>query len=500
MEMMKKKTASWGHRLREENNGLREKIATLTQEKARLKKDLEKTWELMAHVPGGVLLLQRETIVYANKAACGWLGCSLGQLVGKTLSEVIDPEDIRSILKFIQAETGNQGPDALRFKNSEGKTVYCAVHLKKIRYGGRKAFLLNMIEIDRKMEQEKGISEAKKLEALQRMAKGFMREAEITAKTENALSAYLKDFSKQSYGPSEMSPLNLNEIIETSVVQCRLATGINLSQNDDPTDELFFKTCLNARSSIHGCKKDLENAFTSLVTNAVEALKGKGEIYLTTEEKPGMINIFVQENGVGIHEDMLDKIFDPFFTTKGSGHKGLGLSLARAVMDRHGGKIKVICHQAGGTTFHLELPLDHETFEINDRSKKMPIKDARILLIGGQNLLINLLCRFLAGKGLNITHIDSYGESLKALKGTAFDLLLADQRKNPKNTAWIIKKASGINPNLPIVVFNVSNSDYSKFSKKPGVDLALTRPLSIGHLFSGISRLLAEGKARKVRP
>ena len=495
MEMMKKTTASWGHRLREENSGLKEKIAALTKENAHLKKDLEKAWELMAHIPGGVFLLQRETIVYANKTACGWLGYSLGQLSGKTLSEVIDPEDVRMILEFIRNETGNQRPDAFRFKNSAGEAVYCAVHLKKTRHEGRKALLLNMIEIDRKMEQEKRISEAQKIDALQRMAGAFVRELEMTSKPGNPLSAFLNDFSKQSYDPSEMSPLNLNEIIETSVAQCRSAKKINLSQDDDPRDGVLFKTSLNAQSPIHGCKKDLENAFTNLLSNAVEALEGKEAIYLTTEEKPGMINVFVQENGIGIPEGALDKIFDPFFTTKGNGHKGLGLSLVRAVMDRHGGIIKVVCHEAGGTTFHMELPLVHRTFEINNQFKKIAIKDAHVLLMGDQNLLINLLCRFLVGKGLNITRIDGYGESLKALKGASFDLLLADQSKNPGNTAWIIRKASDINPNMPIVVFNVSNADYSKFSKKPGVDLALTRPLNIARLFSGISRLLAEGKA-----
>ena len=81
--VQKKKTRSWGHNLREENSGLREKIAALRKETARLKKDLEKAWELMAHVPGGLFLLQRETIVYANKAACGWLGYSLEELAGK---------------------------------------------------------------------------------------------------------------------------------------------------------------------------------------------------------------------------------------------------------------------------------------------------------------------------------------------------------------------------------------------------------------------------------
>ncbi len=488
---------SWGHRLREENSGLREKISILTKENDRLKKNLEKTWELVAHVPGGLFLLRQETIVYANQTACDWLGCKSGQLNGKILSEVIDPEGVRSILEFIQDEAGNQRPDALRFKNSDGRAVYCAVYLKKIRHEGRKALLLNMIEIDRKIEQETEILEAQKVKALQRMAAAFVRETEIAAKPGSPLSSCLKDFAKQSYHPSEISLLNLNEIIETSIARYCSAKGIDPLQDNDPSDGIRFKTSLNRLSLIHGCKKDLHHAFITLLANALEALGGKGEIYLTTEEYAGAINVYVQENGIGIHESALNKIFDPFFTTKENGRLGLGLSLARAVMDRHGGKIKVLRHEAGGTTVHVKLPLDHQAFEIKDSGKKKTVKDARVLLVGKQNLLMNLLYRFLEGKHFNITHIDGYGESLKTLKNASFDLLLMDQGKDPRNTAWLIKKASDTNPDMPIVVFNVATADYSKFSRNQRVDLATKTPLNMDQLFSGISRLLAEGKTHQ---
>ena len=121
---------------------------------------------------------------------------------------------------------------------------------------------------------------------------------------------------------------------------------------------------------------------------------------MTAQEKPGMIHIYIQENGCGIHENVMDRIFDPFFTTKGGEHKGLGLSVARSIIERHGGKINVVRHDAGGTTFHVNLPLDHRPFEENTLSPKKSIKEARILLLGDQNILNNLLHRFLASKHL----------------------------------------------------------------------------------------------------
>ena len=494
--MTEKKTTGWGHRLREENRGLKGTIAALKKENAVLRKDLEKTWDLMDHVPGGLFLLQQEEIIYANKSACEWLGYSLGQLAGKPISDVIDPAGIRSVLEFIRDETGNQGPDALYFKDRGGKRVVCAAHLKKTRYGGKKALLLNMIEINRKMEQEKEVIRAQKVEALKRMAGIFVQKSEIDPKSGPPFSACLKDFAKQSHEPSEISPLNLNKIIEASISQCCSEKKIDL-RHHDPADRIRFITCLNALSPIRGSKRDLKRAFVNLLANAVEALEGKGEIYLTTEEKPGMINVYVQENGIGIPENMLEKIFDPFFTTKGNGHEGMGLSRVQAIIARHGGIIKVVQHEAQGTTFHMKLPLDRHTSERNERFKKKPLKNTRILLVGDENLLNNLLCRFLANKGINMTLIDSHGESLKALKGASFDLMLTDQSQKPANALWMIRKAIDINPNMPIVMFNVSKAEYSNLSKEPAVSLPITRPLHMDQLFSLISSILADGKGRQ---
>ncbi|MBT3254977.1 MAG: PAS domain S-box protein [Deltaproteobacteria bacterium] len=495
--VQKKKARSWGHNLREENSGLREKISVLRKETARLKKDLEKAWELMAHVPGGLFLLQQETIVYANKAACGWLGYSLEELSGKSLLDIFDQEDIQSIDAFIQGETGIRTPGALYFKNSEGRSVCCAVHINKTRYEGRNALLLNLIEIERKIEQEKSILEARKFEALKRAAGAFAREWEVSDKPGNPLSEMLNDYARKTYQPSEISPLNLNETIEASIAAYCSANGINYGQDNNPEDQILFKTSLNASSPIHGCRKDLHNAFMSLIANAVEALEAEGEIYLTADEKPGLINVYVQENGIGIHKNVVDNIFDPFFTTKGDGHKGLGLSLARAVIERHGGKIGVTRHEAGGATFHIKLPLDHSPFKTDDRPKKRSVKDARILLMGGQNILINLLCRFLSSKPLHITRVDSYGECFKALKGRPFHLMLVDQSENPEKTPWLIRKVYHTHPDLPIALFNASNGDDDELPKTPGADLVIPRPLHLGRFYSSIYRLMTEGKASR---
>ncbi|EFK06905.1 PAS domain S-box protein [delta proteobacterium NaphS2] len=491
-----KKPGSWGHRLREKNNDLKEKIKSLKKENARLKKNLEKAWELMAHVPGGLLLLQQEIIVYGNKAACGWLGYSLAELAGKKLLDIIDPNHAQPIFDFIHGKAANQTPNALQFKNSQGRPVYCAVHIKKTRYKGRKALLLNVIEIEKKIEEQKTLFEREKFKAFQEMAGAIALEFDNTADAAPLLLNALTRYAKKNYQPSELEKLNLDEIIEESVSSYCSSKGIHYGQDPDAENQIIFKSSLNTASTINGSKSDLQTAFTSLVANAAEAIEKPGEIYLTSREDPDMISVYIQENGCGIEEDVADTIFDPFFTTKGGEHKGLGLSLAHAAIERHGGKISVLRHEAGGTTFHVTLPLDRALLKTKDMPKRKSIKDAKILLLGNQNILNNLLCRFLSEKHLNITRSDSYAECFKALKAETFDLFLLDRNKSLSETSWLTRKVHQTSPELAIALFNVSRRNSADLKNTPGIDLLIPKPLHVEEFYANITQLISKGVYR----
>ena len=464
-----KKPSSWGHRLREKNNDLKEKIKNLKKENARLKKNLEKAWELMAHVPGGLLLLQQEIIVYANEAACGWLGYSLAELAARNLSDIIDLKNAQPILDVIHGRAAMQTPDVLQFKNRQGRPLYCAVHIKKTRYEGRKALFFNVIEIEKKIKEQRTLFEQKKFKALQKMAGAIAREFDNNADAVPPLFDALTRYAKKGYQPSELDEMNLDDVIEKSVSSYCSSRGIHYGQDPDADNQIIVKSTLNTASTINGSKSDLQTAFTSLVANAAEALEKPGEIYLTSQEHPGMISVYIQENGCGIQEDVADAIFDPFFTTKGGEHKGLGLSLAHAAIERHGGKISVLRHEAGGTTFHVTLPLDHALLKTNDMPKSKSIKDSKILFLGDQNMLNNLLCRFLSDKRLDVTRSDSYGECFKALKAESFDLLLVDRNKSLLETPWLTRKVHQTNPELAIALFNVPKRDNADLKTTPGL-------------------------------
>ncbi|MCJ7685967.1 MAG: PAS domain-containing protein, partial [Desulfobacteraceae bacterium] len=90
---------SWGHRLREENRGLREKIAQLKRETGLLQKELRNTWKLISNVPESLFLVQQEKIVFANETACRELGYTPKEILAKKLPDLLHPES----LSFVNA-------------------------------------------------------------------------------------------------------------------------------------------------------------------------------------------------------------------------------------------------------------------------------------------------------------------------------------------------------------------------------------------------------------
>jgi two-component system, NtrC family, sensor histidine kinase HydH len=102
--------------------------------------------------------------------------------------------------------------------------------------------------------------------------------------------------------------------------------------------------------------EQLTQILLNLTINAIQAMPGGGEIVLSAHRQDGNAVIEVQDHGIGISEENLEKIFDPFFTTKESG-TGLGLPVAHQIAARQGGVLNATRNADKGMTFSLEIPL-----------------------------------------------------------------------------------------------------------------------------------------------
>ena len=102
----------------------------------------------------------------------------------------------------------------------------------------------------------------------------------------------------------------------------------------------------------------LRQALVNLVTNAVQAMKGTGTLTLTTSVSNDTVTATIADSGPGISKQHLSKVFDPFFTTKGQGEgSGLGLTVARRIIRKFGGDLRIESVEGDGTTCIVALPL-----------------------------------------------------------------------------------------------------------------------------------------------
>lgn len=104
----------------------------------------------------------------------------------------------------------------------------------------------------------------------------------------------------------------------------------------------------------------IHQVILNLVLNAIQALDGPGTVTVSLDAQDGMAAIEVKDTGPGIPPETLPNIFRPFFTTKGHG-TGLGLSLAKRIVEDHGGHIVVHSKIGQGTTFTVLLPFTRST-------------------------------------------------------------------------------------------------------------------------------------------
>jgi signal transduction histidine kinase len=110
--------------------------------------------------------------------------------------------------------------------------------------------------------------------------------------------------------------------------------------------------------NIEAYGSELNQVWTNIIDNAIDAMHGQGEIVLRTRYAYPWVIIEIEDNGPGIPESIQTHVFDPFFTTKAPGKgTGLGLNISHSIIvQKHHGRVSVRS-QPGKTCFEVRLPL-----------------------------------------------------------------------------------------------------------------------------------------------
>ena len=174
----------------------------------------------------------------------------------------------------------------------------------------------------------------------------LLQEIESSTSRISDLVGAIKEYTYMDQSP--VQNVNVAKSIETTltILHHKLKHGITVRRDYQPVPLL-----------VNSFGSELNQVWTNLVDNAIDAMRGKGELRVRTYREEGCVVVEIGDNGPGISPEIRPHIFEPFFTTKGVGEgTGLGLDTVQRIVKKHQGNIQVRS-KPGDTSFQVWLPL-----------------------------------------------------------------------------------------------------------------------------------------------
>jgi signal transduction histidine kinase len=216
-----------------------------------------------------------------------------------------------------------------------------------------------------------------------------------------------------------------------------LHDALAMTQADLKNKELTVKLELaDGRPLVRGDAARLSQVFCNLLANAAKFTPEGGHVTIRSVLSGGTVRVEVVDDGIGIATEILPQIFDPFRqghvgTTRRFGGLGLGLSVAKGLVEAHSGKISV--YSGGhnqGATFIVELPVlaDVSALAVTPPAASPGAKTRalRVLLVEDHEDTREVLFRLMTRWGHAVTTASTVAQAREKIAGETFDLLLSD--------------------------------------------------------------------------
>jgi signal transduction histidine kinase len=351
------------------NRGLEEKVRIRTEDLTQAKGALERAYEELSQA--------EMNLIHSEKMA------SLGQLVAGIAHEINTPSSAIGAAVYNLADDLRALPGQVRLLVDEGLPAAESEPLFALisraltpAEGGRRSSTADIRQRTRGLEtslSEAGLASPRELaltftrlglaDELQALAArgplgpagaAFLENAghlalavqdvRLSIGTITRLVKALKGYSQLDQ--AEMTEADVHDGIETTltILRSQIRYGIAVERR--------YATVPPVTANVH----ELNQVWTNLIHNALQAMGGSGRLTIETWQEDSFVGVRITDSGPGIPEGIRGRIFDPFFTTKDQGEgTGLGLGIARQIIQRHHGQIR-LDSQPGRTSFEVRLP------------------------------------------------------------------------------------------------------------------------------------------------
>ena len=296
----------------------------------------------------------------------------------------------------------------------------------------------------------------------------------------------------------EMRPVSLPSVIAEAVAQVRTAAAAKdiTVQVADPEGPVV----------VRGDANRLRQVLWHLLANAIKFTPRRGTIHVTLDTNE-QVCVTVRDSGPGIAADFLPRIFDRFTQedsspTRSAGGLGVGLSLVRELVERHGGEIRAANAPEGGAMFTVHLPIHHD-----DQTARAvapapavptitspPLTGVRVLLLDRDKDARDVLSVALEQRGARVQVAVSVAQALEMLESWRPDILVSDALEAAGNGYQVVGKVQSLETDrggrIPAVALtSLHAADAEMRRRLSDVTLDLPKPVEPAILSAEIARL-----------
>jgi two-component system, NtrC family, sensor kinase len=416
---------------------------------------------LFRAAPDAVLTVLQTTgrVREANDAVREVFGLDPHQVVGRTLAELVVPEDRAALERILaNAFAGAPGRAEVQIAVADAPTRFVALAASRLPEADPPSALLVGRDMTHEREMHARLMESDRLAAVGELVAGvahevnnplssisafaqlLLRDNGLTAQQRDSIeviraettraSQVVKDllaFARRS--EPQRAPLDLNGVVGRSLRMRQYQfseTGVQVET--ELADDL---------PAVMGDSRQLQQVCLNLLTNAVQAMSaGGGTLRVRSYVETGAVRLDVIDSGPGIPAPARARIFEPFFTTKREGEgTGLGLSVSYGIVKAHGGTIEIADTGPAGTTFRVTLPAadlpasaQEAARDPGNTSLRSPLAGIKLLFVDDEPALRSGMQSYGGLRGFTVLTAADGEAALELTRTVSVDAIVCDLR------------------------------------------------------------------------